>query len=305
MKILICDPISSEGLTQLTKLPELQLDIKTGLSPQELKKVIPEYNIMVVRSRTKVTREIIEAADNLKLIIRGGVGIDNIDVKAAQQRNIEVANTAEASSVSVAELAIALILALARHIPQAYQSLKNKKWEKKKFAGFEVSGKTLGLIGLGRIGLEVAKRAQGLGMRTICYDPYITKEYAAAHQVEMVGLNELLAEADFISIHTPFTEETANLIGQPQFNKMKPGVFLINTARGGIINEEALYTALQEGKVAGAAMDVFKEEPPFESPLLSLDSVIPIPHLGASTREAQNKISLQVAKKISDFIDSH
>ena len=305
MKVLICDPISPEGLTQLNKLPELQVDIKTGLSPQELKQVIPEYHIMVVRSRTKVTREIIEAADNLRLIIRGGVGIDNIDVKAAQERNIEVTNTPEASSVSVAELAIALMLALARHIPQAYQSLKNKKWQKKKFAGFEVSGKTLGLIGLGRIGLEVAKRAQGLGMHTICYDPYITREYAADHRVSMVSLNELLAEADFISIHTPFTEETANLIDQPQFNKMKPGVFFINTARGGIINEEALYRALQEGKVAGAAIDAFKEEPPFESPLISLDSVIPIPHLGASTREAQNKISLQVAKKISDFIDSH
>lgn len=305
MKVLICDPISSEGLSQLNKLPELHVDVKTDLSPQELKEVVPEYDIMVVRSKTKVTKEIIQAADSMKLIIRGGVGIDNIDVAAAKERNIEVTNTPEASSISVAELALGLMLALARNIPQAYQSLKDKKWEKKKFVGIEIHGKTLGLIGLGRIGLELAKRAQGLGMRTICSDPYIKKEYAAEHNVELMSLNELLKAADFISIHTPLTSETSNIIDEAQFDKMKQGAFLINTARGGLINEDALFEAIQRGKVAGAAIDVYQQEPPFESQLLSLESVIPIPHLGASTKEAQDKVSLQVAQKIMDFIKSN
>jgi D-3-phosphoglycerate dehydrogenase len=305
MKILICDPISSEGLEQLKKLPNLDVDVKTDMTPEELKKVVPNYNIMVVRSKTKVTKEIIRAADNLKLIIRGGVGIDNIDVNAAKERNIEVTNTPEASSISVAELALGLMIALARNIPQAYQSLKNKKWEKKKLAGIELDDKTLGLIGLGRIGLALAKRAQGLNMHTFCYDPYIKKEYASKHNVQMVSLDELLQKSDFISIHTPFTKETANLLDQAQFNKMKRGVFLINTARGGIINEDALYQAIQQGIVAGAAIDAFKVEPPFENPLLKLEQVVPIPHLGAATKEAQKKVSLLVAQKINNFIKSH
>ncbi len=305
MKILICDSISSEGLDQLKGLPNLEVDVKTDMTPEELKKVVPNYDIMVVRSKTKVTKEIIQAADNLKLIIRGGVGIDNIDVDAAKERNIEVTNTPEASSISVAELALGLMLALARNIPQAYQSLKNKKWEKKRLAGVELDDKTLGLIGLGRIGLALAKRAQGLNMHTICYDPYIKKEYASKHNVEMVSLDELLQKSYFISIHTPFTKETANLLDQAQFNKMKKGVFLINTARGGIINEDALYQAIQQGIVAGAAIDAFKVEPPFENPLLKLEQVVPIPHLGASTKEAQKKVSLLVAQKINNFISSH
>jgi D-3-phosphoglycerate dehydrogenase len=304
MKILICDPISSGGLDQLKKLPDLEVDIKADMTPQDLKKVVPNYDIMVVRSKTKVTKEIIQAADNLKLIIRGGVGIDNIDVNAAKERNIEVANTPEASSISVAELALGLMFALARNITQACQSLKNKKWEKKKLAGVELNDKTLGLIGLGRIGLALATRAQGLNMHTICYDPYIKKEYASKHNVAMVSLDELLQKSDFISIHTPYTKETENLIDEPQFNKMKKGAFIINTARGGIINEEALYQAIQQGTVAGAAIDAFKVEPPFESPLLSLDQVLPIPHLGAATKEAQSKVSLLVAQKIVNFLNN-
>jgi len=297
MKILVCDPISENAVQELKTLGH-SVDVKTGMSPDELKSTVPDYECMIVRSATKVRKEIIDAAPNLKLIIRGGVGIDNIDVEYAKSKGIEVRNTPAASSISVAELTLGHMLSLIRHIPKGTQTLKDGKWEKKKLKGTELYQKTLGVIGIGRIGREVAKRALCFGMNVIIYDPYIKE--AEGLNVKFVSIEELIKTADFITVHTPHTDETHHLLSDKEFEEMKEGVYIINCARGGIVDEDALYRALTSGKAAGAALDVFEKEPPEGNRLLHLDNFICTPHLGASSKEAQNRIGGEIIKIISE-----
>lgn len=299
-KILISDQISPKGVEILQK--HLEVDYSPGLSKEDILARIAQYDALMVRSGTKVTREIIEAGVNLKIIGRAGVGVDNIDVEAATEKGIVVVNSPGGNTRAAAEHTIALLFALARNIPQAYLSLKKGEWKRSKFMGTEVHGKTLGVIGLGRIGGEVARRAVALGMEVIAYDPYISEEVAERLQVKLVDLPTLLSTSDFITIHTPLTKETKHLIGERELNMMRKGARIINTARGGIIDEVALFNAIKEGKIAGAAIDVFEQEPPPpDHPLLQLEEVIVTPHLGASTVEAQEFVAVDVAQQIVDF----
>lgn len=301
-KILVCDKISDEGI-KLFKLEEnFEVDVKTGLKEDEIIEIIPEYDAMIVRSATKVTRRIIEKAERLKVIGRAGTGVDNIDVEAATEHGIIVMNTPGANTVAAAEHAIAMLLSIARKIPQANASMKEGKWEKKKFMGTEIRNKVLGIIGIGRIGSYVAKMAQGLNMEVIAYDPYISEEAAKNLGVRLVSLDELLETADFVSIHTPLTQETKHLINKEALLKMKTTAYLINCARGGIVKEDDLYEVLSAGRIAGAALDVFEQEPPPpDHPLLKLDNVICTPHIGASTREAQEVVAIAIAQQIIDY----
>jgi D-3-phosphoglycerate dehydrogenase len=299
MKILICDKTEADAIERM-RAAGLEVDVRDDITPEELPSVIPAYDGMVVRSRTKVRQPLIDAATNLKVIVRGGVGLDTIDHEYARSKGITVMNTPMASSASVAELAIGFMFALARSIYKATASMKSEKWEKKAFEGDEIGGKTLGLIGIGNIGREVAKRANVLGMTVIAYDPYVK----SAEGVKMVTLDELLSQSDYISLHLPKTKESADMIGKAQFEKMKTGVRIVNCARGGILNEDALYEALTNGKVAGAALDVFAEEPPTDWKLLKLDNVIGSPHIGAATKEAQSRVGAEVADKLIEFAKS-
>ncbi|MCL7414578.1 MAG: phosphoglycerate dehydrogenase [ANME-2 cluster archaeon] len=299
MKVLVSDSLSDKGIEILKK--EVDVDIKTGMSPDELKSCIGEYDALVVRSQTQVTPDIIKAATNLKIIGRAGVGVDNIDVETATQHGIIVINAPEGNMISAAEHTIAMMMSLSRNIPQANQSLKSGKWDRKKFMGVEVRGKTLGVIGLGRIGAEVAKRAQGMEMNILAYDPFISEERATELGVTLTTVDDIVVHSDYITVHTPLTKETKNLIDKEQFDKAKPGVLFINCARGGIINEQALAEAVSTGKVAGAAIDVFVNEPPEGSPLLEQDNIIVTPHLGASTKEAQVNVAVDVAEQIINF----
>jgi len=296
MKILICDKTEKEAVEQM-RAAGLQVDVRDDITPEELPKVLPAYDGMVVRSRTKVRQPLIDACPNLKVIVRGGVGLDTIDAEYARSKGITVMNTPKASSASVAELTIGYMFALARSIYQATSSMKAEKWEKKSFEGDEIGGKTLGVIGLGNIGKEVARRAAALGMTVIAYDPYVK----AANGVKMVTLDELLAKSDYISLHLPKTKESAGMIGKDQFAKTKNGIRIVNCARGGIIDENALYEALVSGKVAGAALDVYAEEPPTDWKLVKLANVICSPHIGAATKEAQGRVGAEVAEKLIDF----
>ncbi|MEW6241897.1 MAG: D-2-hydroxyacid dehydrogenase [Chloroflexota bacterium] len=296
MKILICDKTEADAIERM-RAAGLEVDVRDDITAEELPSVIPAYDGMVVRSRTKVRRPLIDAAASLKVIVRGGVGLDTIDHEYAKSKGIIVMNTPMASSASVAELAIGFMFALARSIYKATASMKSEKWEKKAFEGDEIGGKTLGLIGIGNIGSEVAKRANALGMTVIAYDPYVK----SAEGVTLVTLDELLAQSDYISLHLPKTKESADMIGKAQFEKMKNGVRIVNCARGGIVNEDALYEALTSGKVAGAALDVFAEEPPTDWKLLKLDNVIGSPHIGAATKEAQGRVGAEVADKLIEF----
>ncbi|MEW6069580.1 MAG: phosphoglycerate dehydrogenase [Candidatus Thermoplasmatota archaeon] len=296
MRILIADKISDEAIAKLEKEHEV---VFSELSPEELMREIEKYDALVVRSRTKVTREVIEKGKNLKVIGRAGVGVDNIDVKEASKRKIIVVNAPTSSTVAVAELTLAHLLALARHLTKADKSTKEGKWEKKAFMGIELSGKILGLIGVGRIGSEVAKRARAFGMKCLTYDPYLSAEKAQEFGVQLVTLDTLLKESDFISIHAALTKETKGLIGAKELAKMKSSAYLINCARGGIIDEKALFEALKDKKIAGCALDVFEKEPlPSDSPLLKLDNIIFTPHLGASTEEAQKKAGDIIAEQV-------
>src|SRR4030043_1419619 len=301
-KVLISDPLSSKGLEILGKAKNLKYDIKPGLSSEELKKIITEYDGIIVRSETKLKAEIIEAADRLKVIGRAGIGLDNVDLSAATKKGIVVMNTPQENAIAAAEHTIAMILSISRKIPQATASMKASKWEKKKFMGVELYNKTLGLVGIGVIGTIVADRARGLKMKVIGYDPYLSKEVAEKKGVDLVSFDELLSRSDFISVHTPLTEETRNLIDKNAFAKMKKDVILINCARGGIINEKDLYDAIKGGKVAGAALDVFEKEPAIGNPLLELEEVISTPHLGASPGEAQENVSIAIAQQIVDYL---
>jgi D-3-phosphoglycerate dehydrogenase len=296
MRILICDPTEATAIERMRQAG-LEVDVRDDISAEDLPNVIPPYDGMVVRSRTKVRAALIDAAKNLKVIVRGGVGLDTIDADYARSKGITVMNTPLASSASVAELTIAYLFALARSIYPVTASMKAGKWEKKKFEGDELGGKTLGVLGLGNIGKEVARRALALDMHVIAYDPYIKE----AKDVKLVSIDELLAQADYITLHLPHTAETHNLIGAAQFAKMKAGVRLVNCARGCIVDEDALYDALVSGKVAGAALDVFAEEPCLGHKLFTLDQVIGSPHIGAATKEAQGRVGAEVADKLIEF----
>jgi D-3-phosphoglycerate dehydrogenase len=301
-KVLVTDPLSNRGLEILAKAKGLKCDIKPGLTPEELKKILPEYDAVIIRSETKLKADIIEAGDRLKVIGRAGIGLDNVDLSAATKKGIVVMNTPQENAIAAAEHTIAMMLSISRKIPQATGSMKAGKWEKKKFMGVELYNKTLGVIGIGVIGTIVADRARGLKMKVVAYDPYLSKEAAEKKGVDLVPLDELLNRSDFISVHTPLTDETRNLIDKNAIAKMKNGVILINCARGGIMNEKHLYDAIKTGKVAGAALDVFEKEPAIGNPLVELEQVISTPHLGASTGEAQENVSIAIAQQIVDFL---
>jgi D-3-phosphoglycerate dehydrogenase len=296
MKVLVCDKTESTCIETM-QAAGLTVDTNFEISPEELMTTLPEYDVAVVRSRTKIRQPLIDACPNLKLIVRGGVGLDTIDVEHARSKGIEVRNTPLASSDSVAELAIGYMFMLARSLYKATATMKNEQWEKKAFNGDEIGGKTLGLIGIGNIGKATARRAVALGMSVVAYDPYV-KEFEFG---KLVSLDELLAQADYISLHLPKTAESADMIKAEQFVKMKDGVRIINCARGGIINEDALYDALTSGKVAAAALDVFVQEPPVEWKLLKLDNVIGSPHIGAATKEGQGRVGAEVAQIVIEF----
>lgn len=301
MKVLVSDNISAKGV-EILKKAGLDVDVKTGMKPEELKACIGEYNGLVIRSATKVTAEIIEAATNLKVIGRAGSGLDNVDKVAASKKGIVVMNTPGGNTVTTAEHSMAMLFSVARMIPQATASMKAGKWEKKKFMGVELFNKTLGIIGLGAIGGQVAKKAQGLEMNVIAYDPFLNEEKAEEMGIKKGSLDDIFAESDFITIHSPMTPETKGLINAATIAKMKNGVRIINCARGGIVNEPDLYEAMKSGKVAAAALDVFEKEPPENNPLLTLDNLICTPHLGASTEEAQENVALAVAEQIADYL---
>ncbi len=301
MKVLVSDNISSKGV-EILKNAGLAVDVKTGLKPDELKSIIGDYHALIVRSATKATADIIDAAKNLKVIGRAGSGLDNVDKAAASKRGIVVMNTPGGNTITTAEHTIAMIFAVARKIPQANASMAGGSWEKKKFMGTELYNKTLGIIGLGNIGGEVARRAQSLGMQVISFDPFLSEEKANEMGISKIEVSELIKRADFITVHTPLTNETKNLIRAETIKTMKDGVYIINCARGGIINEKDLYDALESGKVAGAALDVFEQEPPVNNPLIGHDKVVSTPHLGASTQEAQENVALAVAEQIVDYL---
>lgn len=299
MKVLVSDPLSEEGLKRLREHAEVE--VKTGLKPEELIPIISDYDALAVRSQTQVTRDVIAAGKKLQIIGRAGVGIDNIDVEAATQRGIIVVNAPTGNTVSAAEHAIALMFALARNVPQANASLKKGEWRRSEFMGTEIRGKTLGLVGLGNVGSEVARRVRGLEIKLIGHDPFVSAEYAQKLQVELVPMEKLLKESDFISLHLPLTPQTKGLIGAKELELVKPTARIINTARGALIDEEALANAVKEKKIAGAAVDVFPKEPATESPLFAVDNVIVTPHLGASTAEAQVLATTDIAEQIIDF----
>jgi len=295
-KILVADAIADEGVKALSS--EALVDVKLKLRPEELASIIGDYDALVVRSETKVTAEIIKAGKMLQVVGRAGVGVENIDLEAATGQGVVVVNAPAGNIISTAEHTIALLFALARHVPQANAKLKSGEWQKQKFIGTEVRNKTLGIIGLGRVGSEVARRAIGLEMNVIACDPFLSAEHAQHLGVRLVSFEQLLKEADFITIHIPMTRSTKGLVGSRELALVKPDVRIINTARGGIIDEEALFKAVEEGKVAGAAVDVFSKEPAVDNILLKSDKIIVTPHLGASTTEAQTNVALDVAEQV-------
>jgi D-3-phosphoglycerate dehydrogenase len=295
-RILVSDSVAEEGLALLKE--HFSVDVHTDLKENELMDIIKDYDALVVRSGTQVTGRIIEAGKKLKIIGRAGTGVDNIDVDSATKKGIPVVNAPEGNTLAATEHTIAMLLALARNIPQASASLKQKQWKRSRFIGFELNDKALGILGLGRIGREVAKRANAMEMRCLAYDPFISAERARELGVELMSLEEVIRKADVITVHTPLTKETTHLIDADRIAMMKEGVRIINCARGGIIDEKALYESLKSGKVAGAALDVFENEPPLDSPLLDLENVVATPHLGASTVEAQQNVAITVAKEI-------
>ncbi|MDD5128761.1 MAG: phosphoglycerate dehydrogenase [Candidatus Omnitrophica bacterium] len=303
IKVLVSDALSEEGLKVFRESKELTVDVKTDLKPDALKEIIQDYDALVVRSATKVTSEIIQAAKKLKVVGRAGVGLDNVDLEAATQKGIIVMNTPAGNTISTAEHTFSMILALSRNIPQANASTKKGEWKRSKFMGVEVYGKTLGIVGFGRIGSEVAKRALSFGMKILAYDPFLSAEVAESIGVEIAELKKVLQEADYITVHTPLTDETRHMISDKEFALMKKGVRIINCARGGIIDEVALVKAIKEQKVSGAAMDVFENEPlSADNEFLKLDNVVITPHLGASTEEAQINVAIEVAEIVRDAL---
>lgn len=300
-KVIVTDPIDETGIEILSQVA--QVDVHTKLPPAELIELIPEYDAIMVRSGTQVTQAVIEAGSKLKIVGRAGVGVDNIDIPSATKAGVVVVNSPEGNTIAAAEHALALMLSLSRHVPVANTSMKSGKWERKKFVGVEVYKKTLGVVGLGKIGSHVARVARAMGMKIIAYDPFISIERAQQLDARLVDLETLQAEADYISLHIPKTSETANLFDAAAFKRMKPTARLVNCARGGLVNEQDLHAALEAGEIAGAALDVFESEPPPESPLWSLGrEAILTPHLGASTEEAQANVAIDVAEQIRDVL---
>lgn len=300
-KVLVSDPIDQAGIDIVSQVA--QVDVRTGLPPEELLRIIPEYDALMIRSETRVTQEVIKAGTQLKIIGRAGVGVDNVDVPAATRQGIVVVNSPEGNTIAAAEHAIAMMLALSRHIPDANQSVKSNKWDRKQFIGTEVYKKTLGVVGLGKIGSHAAAIAKAMGMKIMAFDPFISTERAEQLGCRLVDMDMLLREADYITLHIPKTPETTHLINAEALAKMKPTARIINCARGGIIDETALAEALQAGKIAGAALDVFEKEPLGESPLRALGKQIVLtPHLGASTAEAQVNVAIDVAEQIRDVL---
>ncbi|AEK20612.1 D-3-phosphoglycerate dehydrogenase [Methanococcus maripaludis KA1] len=294
-KILITDPLHESAVEILKQAGEVE--VATGLTVEELKLKIKDVDALVIRSGTTATREIIEASENLKVIARAGVGVDNVDLDAATEKGIVVVNAPDASSISVAELLFGMMLSAARNIPQATASIKSGKWDRKSFKGMEIYGKTLGIVGLGRIGQQVAKRAQAFGMTIVAYDPYIPEDVASELGIKLLTVDELCTVSDFITLHVPLTPKTKHMIGKEQIALMKSNMVIMNCARGGLIDETALYDALNSGKIKAAALDVFEQEPPKESPLLTLNNLIGTPHQGASTEEAQLSAGTIVAEQ--------
>ncbi len=304
MNILICDPISEKGISLLQQKPEFDVTVQEKrLSEDELLPVVKDVDAMIVRSETKVTKKVMENAPNLKVVGRAGVGVDNVDVETATQRGVVVMNTPSGNTISTAELTFSMMLALARNIPQAHMSMKNGEWNRKAFKGVEVYEKTLGIMGLGRIGSEVARRANAFGMRVVAYDPFLSLARAKALQVELMEPEEIYPIADFITVHLPMTDETRGMINAATFAKMKKGVRILNCARGGIINEQDLCEAIESGQVGGAALDVYETEPaPEDLRLRKLPQVVMTPHLGASTEEAQENVGIEVAEAITEYL---
>lgn len=296
MKILVADPLAEEGVEVLKR--QAEVDVKLKLKPEELKSIIGDYEALIVRSETKATADIIEAGKKLQVIARAGVGLDNIDVEAATRKGIVVVNAPTGNTIAAAEHAIALMMALARHVPQASARLKSGVWQRSEYMGTELRGKTLGVVGLGNVGSAVARRAQAFEMRLIGYDPFVSSEYAHNLGVELVSMDKLIKESDFITLHLPLTSDTKGLIGAKELGKMKPTARIINCARGGLVDEEALCKAVEAGKIAGAAVDVFVKEPVTDSVLFKSDKIIVTPHLGASTAEAQASVALEVVEQV-------
>lgn len=297
-KVLVSDPISDLGIQQLVEANDVEVDKKTGLNEDELVAIIPQYDALLVRSQTKVTPKIMQAAANLKVIGRAGVGVDNIDLEAATQAGIIVINAPDGNTITTCEHAFAMMMALARHIPQAYAKTIGGVWDRK-FLGVELRNKKLGILGMGRIGSEVAKRAKAFGMDVLGYDPFLTEDRAEKMGVQVATVDDIVRNADFITVHTPLTPETRHMISRPQFEVMKKGMRIINCARGGVIDETALVEAIDEGIVAGAAFDVFEQEPPQPNhPFLHNPKIIVTPHLGASTVEAQENVAIDVSEQV-------
>ena len=302
MKVLVSDNLGEVGIRMLEAEPGIDVDVKTGLTPEERKEIIGDYDALIIRSATQVTEDLLVRARRLKVVGRAGIGLDNVDIPEATRRGVVVMNTPDGNVITTAEHAIAMMMALARNVPQGTASLRAGRWDKKKLQGREIFGKTLGVIGFGKIGSIVADRARGLRFKVIVYDPHVNPERIEKAGFETVTLDEIYQRSDFITIHVPKLKDTAGLVNKAAFNQMKDGVMLINCARGGIVNEADLYDAMVSGKVAGAALDVFEVEPPHESPLLKLDRLICTPHLGASTREAQANVAVAVVRQIVDYL---
>lgn len=300
-KVLISDKLSPAAV-DIFRARGIEVDLKPGLTPAELRAIIHNYDGLAIRSATKVTKELLEAAPNLKVVGRAGIGVDNVDIKSATARGVVVMNTPYGNTITTAEHAIAMMFALARELPEASASTKAGKWEKNRFMGVELTGKTLGLIGCGNIGSIVADRAIGLRMKVVAFDPYLSEKRALELGVEKVELDTLLSRADFITLHTPLTDATRNILSREALAKTRKGVRIINCARGGLVDEAALADAITAGHVAGAALDVFEAEPATDSPLFGLEKIICTPHLGAATAEAQENVALQVAEQMSDFL---
>jgi D-3-phosphoglycerate dehydrogenase len=301
VKVLISDKLSPQAV-DIFKDKGVEVDVKPGLSPEELLEIIPHYDGLAIRSATKVTEQVLQAASNLKVVGRAGIGVDNVDIKAATAHGVVVMNTPFGNSVTTAEHALSLMMAMARHIPAANASTHAGKWEKSKFMGVELAGKTLGLIGCGNIGSIVADRAQGLKMKVIAFDPFLSAERAASINVEKLELDEVLKRADFISLHTPLNDSTRHILDRASLAKTKKGVRIVNCARGGLVDEAAIKEAIESGHVAAAAFDVFEEEPANENILFGMEQVVCTPHLGASTREAQENVAIQVAEQMAEYL---
>lgn len=303
-KILVSDPISPEGLKSLTDHKDFEVVTNTELSESELIEKIADFEGLIVRSQTQVTADVIAAAPNLKVIARAGVGVDNIDIDAATKHGVIVINAPDGNTISATEHSMAMILSMARNVPQAHKSLKEGKWDRKTYRGTELYNKVLGVVGAGRIGLGVAKRAQSFGMKILAFDPYLSEDKAKELNVIRATVDEIAEQADFVTVHTPLTPKTKGIVGEAFFAKAKPTLQIINVARGGIIDEEALLNALNEDRVQAAALDVFETEPATESPLVKHDKVVVTPHLGASTVEAQEKVAVSVANEIVDIFEN-